>query len=445
MSARQNQAPLPAQTGYGSQWAIAMIGPALFYLTLVLTWVSLDPFRDRSLPEVAGQADAGNLFNQIIYPAILVALAAIVFANRPRYFQLFKRPVYLLMPIWLVISASRSAAPMLSIRRMLFAFVAIGFSALLLALPKNMRQFTQLLIAAMLTLLLISYLSLILVPDLAIHHANDYTEPEHDGDWRGPFDHKNEAGALMVLFVFFSLFLLESGSRAFGLFTLVASGIFLYFSHAKTPIFLLPVTLAATEVYMRINSQALRLVLTLGLVAILNLVTVGASIPGPVQSFVQKYVPDPTYTGRTDLWRFAMDSIGERPLFGYGYGTFWGSEKVRNMEPPTYIAEGNGDQWELNAGDSHNSYIDLALSGGVPWFVIALAGVVILPWLDYAKIAITPANHPLARMFLRVWLYGLYASAFETVLFSRALPLWVTMLLAIFGLQLLSRSKLVED
>ena len=32
---------------------------------------------------------------------------------------------------------------------------------------------------------------------------------------------------------------------------------------------------------------------------------------------------DPTLTGRTEIWRFAIKSIASRPFLGYGYDVFW--------------------------------------------------------------------------------------------------------------------------
>lgn len=32
---------------------------------------------------------------------------------------------------------------------------------------------------------------------------------------------------------------------------------------------------------------------------------------------------DASLTGRTDVWEFVIDRIKDRPILGYGFGTFW--------------------------------------------------------------------------------------------------------------------------
>ena len=34
---------------------------------------------------------------------------------------------------------------------------------------------------------------------------------------------------------------------------------------------------------------------------------------------------DPTFTGRTDIWKFVVTQIMQRPITGYGFATFWGT------------------------------------------------------------------------------------------------------------------------
>ncbi|MFD1157687.1 O-antigen ligase family protein [Roseovarius aestuarii] len=86
---------------------------------------------------------------------------------------------------------------------------------------------------------------------------------------------------------------------------------------------------------------------------------------------------DATLTGRTDLWRVALDLIRERPLFGVGYQAFW----VRENAPAESL-------WFMFGIDSrsgfnfHNTYLSNAVE-------IGIVGVMIQMFLLYGAALLT--------------------------------------------------------
>ena len=80
----------------------------------------------------------------------------------------------------------------------------------MLALPRDADAFSAVLAFAGITVVVASYIGLVLLPDVAIHTANS-AEPEHAGLWRGVFAHKNIAGPVMACFSFAGLYLLRRG------------------------------------------------------------------------------------------------------------------------------------------------------------------------------------------------------------------------------------------
>jgi exopolysaccharide production protein ExoQ len=77
-----------------------------------------------------------------------------------------------------------------------------------------------------------------------------------------------------------------------------------------------------------------------------------------------------TLTGRLPLWEVMFSFIGERPLLGYGYNSFWTPARFGAVASYT----------GFHAADAHNSYINMILGIGVPgavlWFVV-LAGAIV--------------------------------------------------------------------
>ena len=104
----------------------------------------------------------------------------------------------------------------ISARRLAFALITIGLAGMVLLLPKNIRQFSEVMAAVVLVVLIVCYLGVFFAPQLSIHQATDFGEPELAGDWRGVFGHKNDAGATMALFVLIGLFVVSVRSFIVG-------------------------------------------------------------------------------------------------------------------------------------------------------------------------------------------------------------------------------------
>jgi hypothetical protein len=67
--------------------------------------------------------------------------------------------------------------------------------------------------------------------------------------------------------------------------------------------------------------------------------------------------------------------------------------------------------------------------------------LVILPLADYYRSGSEPANLALRRLFLRTCIYGACASSFESIFFQMG-SVWFLLLIAVFGLRLISVMRL---
>jgi O-antigen ligase len=311
--------------------------------------------------------------------------------------------------------------------------MAIAASTLLL--PKNLRQFSGWLAVTTLVALALCYAGVLLAPQLSIHQVSDVLEPEHVGSWRGAFSHKNEAGAALVGMIFIGMFVGRVQSRALGWSIVVLASIFLIFSHAKSSIGLLPFVLAMAALIVRIPSRTARIAIVVGTVAVLNIIPIASAYSATVREALESVIGDATFTGRTDIWQFGLESLAKRPITGYGYSAFWGTEQV--------VYGFNEDStWATDAADAHNAYLNVATGTGVPGLALVLFLIVVLPMVDFQKRAQDADSHALTLLFLRVWLFGIYVSSFESVIFpevSRS-ELWFMILLAVFGMRFLTLS-----
>jgi O-antigen ligase len=288
--------------------------------------------------------------------------------------------------------------------------------------------------AVVLIVLLACYLGVLLLPQYAIHHATDFLEPEHAGEWRGVFPHKNDAGATMVLFIFIGLYVARARSLALGGAIIVLSAIFLAFTGSKTAMGVLPIALLLSAIIGRSRKAAAGVALVVGLLVIFLLCSVGTVIFPPVRDLIQTIMPDATFTGRTEIWELGVRAVAQRPFTGYGYSSFWGTEQV-------VFGLGENVTWANAATDAHNAYLNLALTIGIPGMLLAVIWVVVLPIVDFCRCPADPRTAPLRMLFLRVCIYGTFASCFESSILQQVGEVWFFFMTSTFGLRYLATTR----
>jgi O-antigen ligase len=403
----------------------------LLAAVFLLLWISFRPFENLSVaPEVT---NAGNLINQIGYSLLFLLLAAWCMSHDPRRLLVLVRPVLIITLLWFALCVVTSWEPALSARRFAFTLVTLGLAAMALLLPKNMRHFSDVMAVVALIVLVACYLGVFLIPEQAIHQTTDYIEPELAGDWRGVFSHKNEASAAMVVFIFLGLFIARVRSIQLGGLIAVLAFVFLIFTRSKTSIAMLPITLIVSVLLTRIHRPSVGIALALSVVVAFNILSIGSIYLEPVRDLLDMVLTDSSFTGRTDIWQFALDRIAERPITGYGFAAFWGTREVVYGMSGTSI-------WANMAAHAHNAYLNLALTVGIPGSVLATLWLVVLPLVDFYRSADAPGAAPLRMLFLRVCLFAAFGSCFESLLIE-ANTLGLFLFMAAFGLRLISVTR----
>ena len=404
----------------------------LFVAAFLAVATSFHPFPDLSAPPDI--TDAGDRLNQFGFLLLFLATGAWVLLHNPARIWPLLRPTLLMVLGWCALSVLMSWEPSLAARRFAYALLVMSIAGMLLLLPKNLRHFADLLTAVALIVLALCYLGVLFAPNLSIHQASDFVEPDLAGDWRGLFSHKNEAGAVMVMFIFVGLFVARARSVFLGLLIAILAAIFLIFTHSKTALALLLPVLLISAMIGRWRRPAIGIAVMLSLVIAMNLFSVGSLYLGSVRDVLGALLPDPSFTGRTDIWQFALDHVAQRPITGYGFASFWGTSQV-------VYGMGGSSIWANAAAQAHNSYVNLALTIGIPGSALVAFWLIALPLADYYRAGSEPAADPLRLLLLRICLYGALASCFESIYFQMG-DVWFMLLIAVFGLRLLSVARL---
>jgi O-antigen ligase len=411
-----------------------LIRDALFLATFLLTWFTVSPFPNLSDPAVLAPQTSGDLLGQVSTVLMTGALGAFVIVKRsPLIGRTVTAPLIATLAAFAV-SVALSAYPDVGLRRLVLTIFTIFQASAILLLPYGREHFARLLAIAAIIILAACYIGVALFPHYSVHQASDIAEPGLAGDWRGFFTHKNGAGAAMVVLIFIGIFVYRACDRFTGLLIVALAGIFLEFTHAKSPINLLPLALVLSYLVPRIRSSFAAFTLILIVPLAINLLTVGSVVFTPITNLVHATLPDPTYDGRDVIWQFALDHVAERPLFGFGYQSFW--------RMPDLIADWNYlESWGYRASDAHNAYLNLAVMTGLVGLTLSMCWIVGQAFIDYRRALARGADRPLTMLFLQVWLFGLCLGGFESVFFGGGDCVWFMMIVAIAGLRFQSLTR----
>jgi O-antigen ligase len=422
--------------GLRRQQVMDIVRGAAFIGTLLLTWVSLRPFEDLGNMQIGDVTTGNELPTYAAYGGIALLTIGLAMRDNMRALASLLSRAHMVVGGWVMVTVLLSLDPATSIKRFALTACVIGVTATLMLLPKSQNELMRWFSIAALGLLTICYLGILLVPHLSIHQITDAQEPLLAGNWRGSFGHKNEAAAIMAMLLFLGIYIVRSGAWLSGAAVVGLASLFLLYSAGKSSLALCCVVLMLTALTSVVRSFWLRAVMLLGPLLVLNMLSVGTVMSESLAQIAKALPLDTSFTGRTDIWAFAVQALQERLPTGYGFQSFWGTSAIQDLP--------EGKEWAAFASHSHNGYLDAALGMGLPGLALLLVALAVEPLRNFHRADLGGNNGPLTMALLRIWLFGLYLSSMESFFLDRASPLWFTFLLALFGLHYVARFRLRE-
>jgi exopolysaccharide production protein ExoQ len=345
--------------------------------------------RLREGPEALGLASAeGDPITRFLLLGAYLLAISWGMGSLPKVVRLFLRaPLLVILLAWTLASMAWSEAPDVSFRRVV-AVILGTLAAAILVVRLNFWELLSLLAWVFLVSLGASFLVGVALPELG-------RAPEPRGEpWVGVFAQKNMLGrvALLGSLVFFWL-LLRGRHRIFWGAALFLALFLLYESESRTAqiLFLVAILWMGTLVLAR----RLRRVWPAYLAALVLLVGgAGVGLVANLETIAQLTGRDLTLTGRVPLWEIVWGYIQDRPLLGYGYGSFW-------LEETYGLAVSALAGWSVP--HSHNGYLDLWLDLGLVGFGLGL--LLLLATLGYWWRAYMRTGAPEPLFWLVVWAF----------------------------------------
>ncbi len=423
---------LPASDGAVPRIDVsAFLRTVLACVLMTVVFVSLTPFAaGNSSGGVVGVG--GSLVNQMGYTLLagVALLAHLLYSERAVALSLL-RPGWLLLLAMLALSAFMTASPATTLRGVLFTTIAMVAVTGALCLPPNPRALRLALAVAVCIAIAMSYFGAVVMPVLGRHIGD-----QHDGLWRGIYNHKNTAGAAMAVCFFAGVYLFRFRYHVIGTAIVVLSAFFILRTGSKTSLGLTGIVFGMVMITYVLHYRLIPVAMALVALAVGAFFTVGAVVFPAANDVVQAIAPGTTFTGRYELWQLSLDALRSRLWTGYGYFGFWGTPAVLAYESPMDF------HWDpRGAGHSHNGFLGMALDLGIPGLLVTFWVLVLAPCLDYLRVRDDRESRALADFFLMTLLFLLLNGLLESFFFERAHPLWLMTFLSVAGLSLLGRFR----
>lgn len=406
----------------------------LFFAILALTLVTLTPFGDLGDPRLLEVTEGNDALAYALFLGCALTGCWLVWTtDRPALKSLLV-PSYAGLGLWIGVTCALSQDPVSSTKRATMLGFVVACSASLFLLPRDKEEMAKLLSWVALLVVGLSYFGVIFLPQYSIHQITDLGEPQLAGNWRGVFGHKNMTSAVFSVLAFVGFFV-KSQRPLEGWIIIVLSLVFVAASGGKSSSVICVATILVSSLSTQASSFALWTALVAGPLVGLNMLGIG-SVAIPELASLTSILPlDASFTGRSDVWTYALPKASETPLFGHGFLAFWNTEAMRH---------GGGEQstdWAQTAAHAHNGYLDAVLSMGYPGLLMFFVALMAQPAFDIRRAQARGDEPELTLMLQRIWMFSLYLSSFETFVFNRAHPSWVLMLFAVFSVRYLAQFR----
>lgn len=408
---------------------------ALLFGFLAYVFIGTQPLGD---PSAAQRVDGNPLDRIAVLGLFALALMALVTEWRATLAMAPRNIGLTLVVLFCLASVFWSDHPDLTIRRaMLLAMLTVVAAGVAVGVT-DLRRFHTSLFSALTGVVALNILVTAAMPGVAVT----------DLGVRGIYSQKNVAGIVSMLAAVtaatWTLGATRARSVALGLLALVMILAFLLVTRSKTSIALTLLAfglIAMAALSARFGARFVALSAGLAAVAGAGLLALFAVVGFDPVAFAAVFTGDATFTGRSELWAFALDRALERPWLGHGYGAFWdvgpGADPLLRVDPGSWL----GDVEIGTINQAHNGYLELWLQIGAPATVAATLVIVWRLASGLLGMARADASRPALcaeGLLLLVMALFLLHNLTEATLFIRGVSFFNTTLLAIL---LSSRSR----
>ena len=320
---------------------LLILANCAFVLTGAITTLTLTP---------GDTALEGNAFGRLILSVSYLAVAGMLVTYHRETLIVVRRNWTLAVLVLLAFASCLWAeTPAFTFRRSI-AVAGTTLFGVALAIKLTLEEQLRLLSWVFRIISILSLACVILLPSYGISSTVEQ-------EWRGVFGYKNAFGSMMAMsmLIEWQLPTTTRWSKVLNRAALLLSGCLLIRSNSITSLVAIVGAVVLVEIY-KFATLRLRMPLYATFLATLLIVSLGFVLVAPKSdAFAALLGRSSDLTGRTEIWRWVISFIQERPILGYGYSGFW-------------FASGASAEIERATGStfmySHNGYLDTFLTIG---------------------------------------------------------------------------------
>lgn len=315
-----------------------------------------------------------SYFNSIkkiiaLYTVIMIALLMIVAIKERINILKHVKIKFLCLGIFLIMLGISPFS--IDIKRTIFKCIYILFITLYVIVISSIYdedEFFSLLSKYFIVTIIVSFICIIFIPNIGTMYYDGHKVV------RGVFQHKNIlARNMMLASVIFINYGFKSKNllkKIFYLINIILCLILIVLSKSTTGIILFFVFNLANIILDKINKlSTIYVKLTYIVTIVSNIFVLIISSPklASILSNIQIGSKDLTFTGRNVIWNFALSSIAQRPILGFGLNAFWKNSQVKNSFESLY---------RFDITHAHNGYLNMIIDGGLILILIVLVLVI---------------------------------------------------------------------
>jgi exopolysaccharide production protein ExoQ len=389
--------------------------------------ILLQTFRTLLLSGGDDRTGGSALFQLVSGSIYLAAILSLLARGIPPWALTLLRRSWPIVALTLLtpLSVIWSQVPETSLRRAIALLLSTAF-ALFLVIRFDPRTIMNILLVAFAVFVVVGIFA-IFIPGVGLTPSGAYS-----GAWRGLTGHKNVFGlhlalavALLPLAAVLGLVAWPKRALALGV---VAFGLLLLAKSATSLVAAVAGITIGTALYAALGGRlaGTRLRPEIG-ITFLILAIIGTTlvVTHGWSAILEALGRDPTLTGRTKLWDWAMRANSEREWLGSGYRAFWiGTNTKYFFEVFAWRQSPDGTRSDSFAGPDHahsgyvDTYLELGLLG-VATFVIAIIWGIAMLWR-----ALRDGNSKVGFIFAVILSFLLVYATTERSILQQSEDLW---------------------
>lgn len=417
--------------------SVPVLIACIFFFFLEYIYVNGQPFGGKVAGEFqAAEVDAtqGDIVRQVFYITTFLVVLALTLPFAWKRILVQFSPALIMLFAWALISSVWAVDPFVSFKRSVLATIAIVITATTVIYLGRSRALT-LVYYSLIFLFICNFLSVIAMPELAVH-----TGAEKDralvGAWRGIMPHKNHASAITAVSMIVFGYLAVTRRRVIDVVLFLSAVVFLIGTKGKTATaFVFPCLLTSLFYLYLLRFQGGRLMFFIfGLVMAIT----GLALAGVFSAQISDILSNPkSFTGRVAIWEIVLSYANINPWLGAGFGTFW---QVGDKSPA--LAMSTPYQWSGNVAHSHNGYLELLATTGIPGLLLGLYACVFQP--VYIALTVSPRYRKIVGLLLGIWMFAVLYNLLETHIMTRDRQIWIIMIVILQSMYMISLENMQQ-